>query len=367
MLHEELIYVMALHKAKGIGDINAKKLIAHFGSAKSVLEEKKNLLEKVPGIGIRTVQSLLDSKNLIKAEKELRYIEKNGIQTHYFLDSNYPESLKQCIDAPVLFFSKGMVNFDQRRSLSVVGTRKMTYYGKEICAKLIEEMVKYDPIIVSGFAYGVDICAHKMAVKNGLQTIAVLAHGFEEIYPKEHKKHIDEILEKGGFISEFWHNDILLKENFIKRNRIVAGISQATVVIESAEKGGSLVTADIANSYSRDVFAIPGRTTDFFSRGCNDLIQQHKASMIANTLDIPKLLNWDASQSKKSQIQKKLFVELLPEEQIIFDFLVDNGKENLDKIALNCDFTIQKTATHLFNMELKGMIIPIPGKYFEAI
>ena len=367
MLNEEIVYAMALHRAKGIGDINAKKLIAYFGSAKNVLKEKKKLLEKIPGIGMKTVQSLIESKNIVNAEKELNYLEKNKIQIHYFLNDNYPNNLKQCVDSPLLFFSKGILDFENRRSISVVGTRRMTAYGKEQCINLIEELKMYNPIIVSGFAYGIDICAHKAALKHKLQTVAVLAHGFDEIYPKIHSRYMDEMLETGGFVSEFWHNDVLIRENFIKRNRIVAGLTQATVVIESADKGGSLITADIANSYNRDVFAIPGRTTDTFSQGCNTLIQQNKAAILINPRDLPSYLNWNDDQNRSQQVQKKLFVELTREEQEIVDFLITHGKENLDLIALGCHFTIQETATHLFNLELKGMVQPKPGKYFEAI
>lgn len=367
MLEEDLLYVLALQHVKGIGDINAKKLISHCGTAKNVFKEKRILLEKINGIGSFTIRHLADSNNLNEAEKELNYIKKNNIETSYFLDNNYPEKLKHCVDGPILIFKRGNISIKKQPVISIVGTRKITSYGRGFCEQLINEIKEYNPIIVSGFAYGVDICAHKTAIKNNLQTIGVLAHGFEDFYPKIHKKYSNEVENNGGFITDFWHNETPLRENFLKRNRIVAGISDATIIIESAEKGGSLVTADIANSYSRDVFAVPGRSFDKFSKGCNNLIKQHKAAMLTSPQDLIELLNWDIENKPKNEIQKQLFVDLNETEQQIVDFLVENGKEVLDSIAINCKVPIHQTTTILFNLEMKGVVKPLPGKLFEAI
>ena len=367
MLEEELLYVLALQHVKGIGDINAKKLIAHCGSAKNVLTEKRQKLEKINGIGSFTLKNLFDSSNLKEAEKELQHIKNNKIEILYFKDEDYPKNLKHCVDAPILFFKEGNFKLDNRPIISIVGTRKITSYGRDFCEKLISDLTAYNPVIVSGFAYGVDICAHKAALKNKLQTIGVLAHGFEEVYPKSHKKYVSEINKNGGFITDFWHNDELQRENFLKRNRIVAGISEATIIIESADKGGSLVTADIANSYSRDVFAVPGRTTDVYSRGCNDLIKRNKAAILTSAKDIVEMLNWELEPKKPKIIQKQLFVELNEIEQLIYDFLLENGKQLLDIISLNCKLPIHKTTTILFNLEMKGVVKPLPGKLFEAV
>jgi len=367
MLEEDLLYVLALQRVKGIGDINAKKLISHCGSAKNVLNEKHRNLKKINGIGASTIQYLFEKENLKEAEKELTYIQKNKIETYYFSDQNYPEKLKHCIDAPILLFKEGNFNFTNQPIISIVGTRKITSYGRDFCEKLIADLAAYNPIIVSGFAYGVDICAHRSALKNKLQTIGVLAHGFEEIYPKSHKKYVSEINKNGGFLTDFWHNDELIRENFLKRNRIVAGISEATIIIESAEKGGSLVTADIANSYSRDVFAVPGRSTDNYSKGCNDLIKRNKAAILTSANDLIEMLNWDVESKKEKIIQKQLFVELNETEQLIYDFLFENGKEILDTISLNCKLPIYQTTTVLFNLEMKGVVKPLPGKLFEAV
>ncbi len=367
MLEEELLYVLALQRAKGIGDINAKKLISHCGSAKNVLKEKQQMLQKINGIGSFATKHLFDNNNLKEAEKELKYIQKNNIETFYFEDKKYPEKLKHCIDGPILFFKDGNFNIELQPIISIVGTRNITSYGRDFCEKLIADLKPYNPIIVSGFAYGVDICAHRAALKNELQTIGVLAHGFEEIYPKTHKKYVSDINIKGGFITDFWHDDALQRENFLKRNRIVAGISEATIIIESAEKGGSLVTADIANSYSRDVFAVPGRTTDNYSKGCNDLIKRNKAAILTSAIDLIEMLNWNLEDKKLKPIQKQLFVELNETEQLVYDFLLKNGKEVLDMIAINCKLPIYQATTILFNLEMKGVVKPLPGKLFEAV
>jgi len=367
MLEEDLLYALALQRVKGIGDINAKKLISHCGTAKKVLTEKRHTLEKINGIGSFTLKNLFNSANLIEAEKELQYIQKNKIETFYFKDKNYPKRLKHCIDGPILFFKEGNFRLENQPIISVVGTRKITSYGRDFCEKLISDLKEYNPIIVSGFAYGVDICAHKAALKNNLKTIGVLAHGFEEVYPKSHKKYVNEINKNGGFITDFWHNDELQRENFLKRNRIVAGISEATIIIESAEKGGSLVTADIANSYSRDVFAVPGRSTDVYSKGCNSLIKYNKAAILTSAKDIVEMLNWELESKQSKVVQKQLFVELTEVEQLIYDFLLKNGKELLDLISLNCKLPIHQTTTILFNLEMKGVVKPLPGKLFEAV
>lgn len=367
MLEEDLLYVLALQRAKGIGDINAKKLIAHYGNAKNVLKEKHQILEKINGIGSFMIKHLHDANNLKDAEKELQYIQQNNIETQYFLDKNYPEKLKHCVDGPILLFKKGNINLKNSPIISIVGTRQITSYGRSFCEKLVKDLAEYHPIIISGFAYGIDICAHKSALKNKLQTIGVLAHGFEEMYPKSHARYVDEVTENGGFITDFWHSDELQPINFLKRNRIVAGISEATIIIESAEKGGSLVTADIANSYNRDVFAVPGRTTDIFSKGCNDLIKRNKAAILTSANDLIEMLNWQFEEKTNALVQKQLFVELTETEQVVYDFLLENGKELLDIISLNCKIPIHQTTTILFNLEMKGVAKPLPGKLFEAV
>ncbi|MBL4745444.1 MAG: DNA-protecting protein DprA [Flavobacteriaceae bacterium] len=366
MKREDLLHLLALQRTKGFGDIVAKKLIVHCGGAKAVLAEKKSSLQKINGIGTHTIRHLHDSIYLKQATEEIIWAAKNNVRLISFFDEDYPEQLKQCIDSPLVLFSVGNQHLKDRKCISIVGTRNMTSYGREMCEALIEKIAPYNPIIISGFAFGVDICAHKAALEHELQTIGVLAHGFDQIYPNIHKQFMAPMEKNGGFLSEFWKGDPPLREHFLKRNRIIAGLSQATIVIESAFKGGSLVTADIANSYNRDVFAFPGRTSDLFSKGCNTLIKNHKAAIITSADDLIRTLNWD-TKSQKAVIQKQLFINLNPEEQQVYDFLLKQGKSILDTIALQNNFTIQKTVSILFNLELQSVVRPLPGKQYEAI
>lgn len=367
MTENDLLYTLALHHIPNIGDITAKRLISHCGSAEAVLKEKKQNLLKIDGIGQITLSDLFEAKHLKVAEKEIDFITSNGIKVSYFKDESYPEKLKHCIDGPILLFQSGHINLKQQHIISIVGTRKITTNGITFCEALVETLKPYNPIIVSGFAYGTDITAHKAAIKNNLQTVGCLAHGLNQIYPQVHKKYMGDVEKNGGFFTDFWSSDTFDRNNFLKRNRIIAGLSEATIVIESAEKGGSLVTADIANSYNRDVFAVPGRTTDSQSIGCNNLIKHQKAHMLTTPLDVPYILNWELEADKKPAIQKQLFVELDPTEKTIYSYLKENEKQQLDVIAINCNMPIFKIAGVLLNMELKGVIRPLPGKLFEVI
>jgi len=366
MTEQELFYLLALQQVEGVGDIMAKKLINHCGSAEAVFKTKTSQIAAIDGIGSILIQNLKSKTVFEKAEQELQFIKSNEINVAYFQDENYPDRLKHCIDGPVLLFTSGNIDLKNKKIISIVGTRQITSYGMEFCRKLIEDLAPLDPVIVSGFAYGVDIFAHQLAIDNNLQTIGVVAHGLNQIYPKTHKKYVAKVEQNGGFMTEFWSSSNPEKENFVRRNRIVAGISEATIVIESAERGGSLITANIANDYNRDVFAVPGRTTDKYSQGCNNLIKTQKANLLTSAADLVYILNWDI-ESKAKPVQKQLFFTLEDEEQKVYDYLLKNGKELMDIIALRCDFPIYKISGMLLNMELKGVIRPLPGKLFEAI
>lgn len=366
MTNSELFYVLALQHIPNLGDNTAKKLIRHLGSAEAVLKEKPRNWLKIDGIGLHKIKDFEPEIHLAAAEEELEFIRQQGIKTHYFEEKDYPEKLKHCIDGPILLFSRGNIDLKDQRIISVVGTRKITTQGISFCEKFIEELSPLNPVIVSGFAYGVDITAQKAALDNKLQTIGCLAHGLNQIYPKVHEKFVKPVEENGGFFTDFWSTDLFDRNNFLKRNRIIAGLSEATVVIESAEKGGSLVTADIANSYNREVFAVPGRPSDKFSKGCNNLIKSQKAHLLNSAADLVYLLNWDLEKTPQP-VQKSLFVELEPDEKSIFSFLNERGKAQLDTIALHCGFPTFKTAGILLNLELKGVIRPLPGKLFELI
>jgi DNA processing protein len=363
----ELFHVLALLRIEGVGDIVAKKLINHCGSAENVFKAKPSQFKAIDGIGEVLQKNLKDKTVFEKAEKELRYIEEEQIAVLYFQSERYPDRLKHCIDGPVVLFAAGNFDFQKRKMISIVGTRQITSYGSEITKKLIEELAVFNPVIISGFAYGVDIVAHQAAMEHNLQTVGVLAHGLNQIYPKTHKKHMTKMEENGGFLTEFWSNSNPDKENFVRRNRIVAGMSEATIVIESAEKGGSIITANIANDYSRDVFAVPGRVSDKFSQGCNDLIKTQRANLLTSAADLIYGLNWQIDTVETKSIQKQLFVTLDQDEQCIYDYLQKNGKQLLDEVALECGFPIFKISSILLNMELKGVIRPLPGKLFEAV
>ena len=367
MTTDELIAVLRLQSIPNIGDVTAKKLISHCGSPTAVFDDKLQNLLKIDGIGSFTIKGLHDAEHREAAENELRYIQDHNISYSYFTDSMYPRYLKHCVDSPLIMFKKGNIAFEDHKIISIVGTRNITSYGTSFCERLIEDLAPLNPIIISGFAYGVDICAQKTAIKHGLQTIGCLAHGLNQIYPKAHSKYVADVEKNGGFFTEFWSTSNPDRENFLKRNRIIAGMSEATIVVESAEKGGSLVTADIANSYNRDVFAVPGRAQDKFSSGCNTLIKQQKAHMITSAADLIYLLNWELENKEDKPIQKQLFVELDEIEKSIYSYLQKEGKQVLDSIALDCKLPIFKVSSTLLNMEMKGVIRPLPGKLFEVI
>lgn len=366
MNEQELFSILALQKVELVGDIVAKKLLNHFEKASDVFSAKANILTSIDGIGSILLKNLKDKSIFQKAEAELKFIQDNHIDVHFYKHNSYPDKLKHCFDAPILLFSTGNINLKQTKIISIVGTRQVTSHGAEFCRNLIAEIAPLNPIIVSGFAYGVDIVAHQSAMEHNLQTIGVLAHGLNQIYPSSHKKYCKKMEENGGFMTEFWSNSNPDKENFVKRNRIVAGMTEATIVIESAERGGSLITASLANDYNRDVFAVPGRITDKYSLGCNNLIKTQKANLLTSAADLIYMLNWDIKESKKG-VQKQLFVDLLPDEQKVYDYLLQNGTEEMDVIALECQFPIYLLSGMLLNMELKGVIRPLAGKKFEAI
>ncbi|GMN10114.1 DNA-processing protein DprA [Croceitalea sp. MTPC9] len=367
MSNNELIALLRLQRIPNIGDINAKKLLDRCGNAEAIFQEKKQSLLKIDGIGTYTIQNIYDTEHLEAAEKEHEFIRKNDIEYTYFSDSDYPKHLKHCIDSPILLFKSGKIDLENRKIISVVGTRNITSYGQAFCEEFIGAIAPLDPVIVSGFAYGVDISIQRAAMQHGLQTIGCLAHGLNQVYPKTHKKYVAEVEKNGGFLTEFWSSSNPDRENFLKRNRIIAGMSEATIVVESAEKGGSLVTADIAHSYNRDIFAVPGRATDKYSVGCNNLIRQQKAQLLTSAAELVYLMGWEVEERQKAPVQKQLFVALDETEQSIYSYLQLNGKQLLDTVALECNLPIFKVSATLLNMEMKGAIRPLPGKLFEAI
>jgi DNA processing protein len=361
-----LKYQIAISLIPGVGNITAKKLIAYSGSIEGVFRESKRNLLKIPGIGDYLAQSITKKDVLSKAEKEIEFTQKYNITTYFYLNKNYPERLKHCEDAPVILFVKGNVNLNHLKILSLVGTRNATPYGKERCYQLVSELIErnHDVLIISGLAYGIDVAAHRAAMKNNLQTVAVLGHGLNTIYPSVHRSVAKEIVNKGALLTEFASNEQPERNNFVKRNRIIAGLSDATIVIESGITGGALITADIANSYNRDVFATPGRVKDKYSAGCNRLIKTNKAALIEGVSDLEYLLGWESQPAREKPAQKKLFQPLTTEEEKIIEILKETGEFTIDQICHKIELPVSKISPILLNLEFSGMIKSLPGKVY---
>lgn len=370
MSENELLAWIRLQKVPGIGPVNGRKLLRYFGDAVTLFKQSRKALVGLPGVGPKVAGNLRNVQFQREAEVEYLKMVQKGIRCLALEDKAYPELLRECTDAPLVLFQKGPLDFTGNRFLSIVGTRSMTVYGRKFCGQLLEELTPYNPVIVSGLAYGVDIYAQKTALNMGFRTVSCLGHGLDTIYPGGHAKYVPEILETGALLSEFWTGTPPEPMNFVRRNRIIAGLSPATVVIESGAKGGSLITADLAFGYNREVFAVPGKVTDPFSSGCNDLIHQQKAQLLVSAHQIAESLNWSPGEAARRNIKKTLEIskqDLTPEELRICQFLTSSGVQILDEIALSCALSIQEASACLFKMEMKDIIRPYPGKKFEIV
>jgi len=361
-----LRYQIALSMIPGVGGITAKKLISYCGGVEALFREKKHALMKIPGIGNVLGDMVTGFKNFDRVDKEIAFIEKSGIKTMFYLDSHYPARLKHCEDGPIVLFYKGTANLNNPKSIAIVGTRSITEYGKEKCDELIEGLKKHDPLIVSGLAYGVDARAHKAALDHQLATVGALGHGLDRIYPPLHKQLAIRMIEEGGgLLSDFNSGTIPSRENFPRRNRIIAGLVDALIVVEAAKSGGALITANIASSYNRDVFAVPGRTSDMYSQGCNHLIKSLKATLVENAEDLEYAMNWQIQNDNAKPLQQSLFIELSSEEQTIIDLIKENGESSFDYLVNKTQLGFSKTSSLLLNLELKGALSPLPGKVFK--
>jgi DNA processing protein len=366
MPNDMLLYQIGISLIPGIGNITAKKLIAYTGSVEAVFTEKKKNLLKIPGIGELLAQQVVNQQVLSIAEKEIEFIKKYHISYSFYLDNDYPVRLKNCEDSPVILFYKGKTDFNQAKILSIVGTRSATEYGKEFCSQLVAGLKQrgHQILIVSGLAYGIDICAHRAALRNGFETIAVLAHGLSMVYPGVHRATAKEICDQGALITDFISSTLPERNNFVKRNRIIAGIADATLVVESALKGGALITADIANSYNRDVLAYPGRANDAYSKGCNWLVKTNKAAMVECVEDLEYHLGWEITQQKQAT-QTELFAELTREELEIVAILREHGELPIDIIAIHANMPVSKVSALLLNIEFAGVVRSLPGKVYR--
>lgn len=364
------LYQIALTMIKGVGHFMARQLLMSVGDAEAIFSEKKQLLEKIPGIGSYTAAQILRPEVLVQAEKEQAFIEKNKLAAYFFTDEAYPARLKECEDAPLLLYFKGNTNLNAQKIISIVGTRHATDYGRKLTEELLCDLSQQFPelLIVSGLAYGIDILAHRGALKNHLPTVGVLAHGLDRLYPPLHRNTAVEMLDRGGLLTDFPSGTNPDRPNFVKRNRIVAGLADATIVVESAEKGGSLITADIAFSYGRDVYSFPGRINDEASKGCNALIRDNKAGLITSAADLVAALCWDAAEKKQAMpLQTSFLFALTEEEEQILAFLKETKEVQINQFAVKLNLPIQYLSPLLVELEMKGLIKNMPGGIYKLV
>lgn len=362
----DLTYQIGLTLLDGVGDVLAKNLVAYCGSAEQVFKTNKAQLEKIPGIGSYTSNAISQSKFVLeRAEKEVKFIEDNHIQALFFTDKNFPQRLKNCSDSPVILYYKGNADLNTEKIVAVVGTRTPSPYGREMAEKFISDLTDTGCLIVSGLAYGIDITAHKVSLDNGLSTVGVLAHGLDRVYPSVHTNYAEKMISQGGLLTEFMSDTNPDKENFPKRNRIVAGMCDALVVVESKRGGGSLITATIANSYNKDIFAFPGKVGEVLSEGCNGLIKSNRASLIESTADLMYIMNWNQEVKKKTTSQIPLFLNLSDEEQTIIKAFDNKNQLHVDEICYATNFPISKTSGHLLQLEFSNVIKSLPGKIYQ--
>ena len=360
-------YILALSFIPKIGPVMAKNLISYCGSAEAVFKQKKAHLLKIPGIGKTLAENIIKQKVFHNVEEEFKFIEKYKIKPISFLDKEFPTRLANCLDAPLLLFQKGNTNLNKKRIISIVGTRKATHNGKKFVADLLEELADKNILVVSGMALGIDGQAHKSSVENSIDTVGVLGHGLNHFYPTQNKKIAKEmLLQNSSLLTEYNSQESFVPANFPKRNRIIAGMSDATIVVESEIKGGSIITANIANTYNRDVFAVPGRVKDKYSKGCNFLLKTYKANIIENASDLLKHMIWDDTKTNNiSKIkQMELLLNLSPTEEKIINILKENDEITSDFIMQETKLTGSKIATSLLELELKGVVIGLPGNLF---
>lgn len=359
--HNELIYRLALHFVPGIGSIKYKKLLENFGNATEVFRQNTKALKKTESISDINAQAIKHFADFDTIHALLEAHDKKGIEVVFFDEDKYPQKLIHCIDSPPFLFYKGNTNFNAEKIISIVGTRNCTEYGKKICEEIVSDLKAYNVTIVSGLAMGIDVIAHKACIKNEMPTIAILAHGLGSVYPVAHKSIAESITENGAIVSEYVHNVKAETGFFPMRNRIVAGISDATIVIETQKKGGSMITAELALGYNKDVFAVPGRIKDSKSEGCNYLIQSQKAQLITSAADIAHQLCWDKNFVTKPK-QLELFIELSLDEKNVYDILQIKDKIHIDELTFLSNLNASKVAGVLLNLEMQGIIKSLPGK-----
>ena len=362
-----MYHLIALTLIPGIGPVNAKSLLSYCGSAEAVFRTKKRQLLKVPGIGETVADAIVEHTVFDRVEQELVFIEKNKIQCLSFLEETYPKRLKQHMDAPVVLYFSGNANLNAERTIGIVGTRNATEYGRKLCEQVVEELKQEQILFVSGLAYGIDIAAHKACVKRSLPNIGVLAHGLDMVYPYAHRETAKKMVQEGGLLTEFMSQTNPDRQNFPKRNRIVAGLCDGLIVVETAENGGAVITAMLANEYNKDVMAFPGNVTNPVSKGCNVLIKTNRAALIENGNDVLEIMRWLKPDQKKPIVQTSLFNDLNEDELLLYNLIKQHSEIGIDDITLLAQKTPGTIAGVLLNLEFYGLICNLPGKRYKLI
>lgn len=369
-MDKDLIYKIAINMIPKVGPMAAKQLISYCGSVEAVFKEPVNVLEKIPSIGRTTAQNIVKQEVLSAAEFEMRFMEQQGIHALYYQDPKFPFRLKQCPDSPILLYQQGDCDLNTKKVVSIVGTRASTDYGEDWTMEFVKQLSKHDVLLVSGLAYGIDICAHKSALDNRIPTVGVLGHGLDRIYPAKHKEFAKEMLHHGALLSEFTSGNKPSRENFPKRNRIVAGMSDAIIVVEAKKSGGALITADLGVQYNRDVFALPGNYNQSMSEGCNHLIKTTKANLIESIQDLEYIMNWtedtNCTVPQDDSFQTELFINLSQDEEEVLNAMLIKAQP-IDLIALKVKIPISKLIQILLQLELKGLIKNLPGNQYKRI
>ena len=369
---QEIISTIALTKLRGLGLLNARTLMDTLGSATEVFAHRKDIVSLIPDASQRLIAALADTGSALKtAEEEMEFIEAKHLKALTLNDENYPQRLKECEDAPLVLYSCGTADLNSQRIISIVGTRKCSEYGREVCENFIADLKRYypDTLIVSGLAYGIDICAHRATLDNGMSTVGVLAHGLDTIYPSMHRKTAaDMVHQQGGLLTEYTTHTTPEKGNFVRRNRIVAGMCDACIVVESSQRGGSLITAELALEYNREVLAFPGRVYDECSKGCNNLIRSQQATLITCAEDLLQAMGWKnplAKAPKQKAVQQDLFPELTDEERAIVNTLKNVDDKHVNQIAIDTNIPYARVSMLLFDLEMNGIVKALGGARYR--
>lgn len=364
---DALLYQIALTLIPNIGAVHARILTEQLGDAAGIFAAKKSALEKIDGIGEARARNIKTFNGFKRAEEEIYFIEKYKIQPLFISDEKYPRRFLNCYDPPVLFYYRGTADLNNIKMVAVVGTRTNTAYGRQVTEQLITGLATLDVVIVSGLAFGIDAIAHKTALKNQLPTIGVVGHGLDTLYPRQHLELAKEMTQHGGILTEFMSKTKPDKHNFPIRNRIVAGITDATIVVETGMCGGSMITAAMANSYNRDVFAFPGKTTDGHSAGCNHLIRSNRAILLTDAAQLAETMGWEKKNKKSGKQQRELFLNLGPDETVIVNVLKEKEAMPIDELHLKCRLSCSAVAAAMLNLEFEGVVASLPGKMYKLL